>query len=161
MKINRLWAPWRIKYIRNKKSKKCIFCEGVKHKNKEYIILRTKYSIAMLNIYPYNNGHIMVSPVRHIKDLSQLKEDETLDLFRVLNKVKRLLDRALKPDGYNIGINISKAAGAGIIGHLHIHVVPRWIGDSNFMPIVANTKLIPQSLEELYRQLKHAKSKTD
>ncbi len=103
---------------------------------------------------------MMVSPVRHIKELSQLKEVEVLDLIKTLNYTKRLLDKVLKPQGYNIGVNISEAAGAGIVGHLHIHIVPRWRGDTNFMPIVANTKVISQSLDELYKRLKYAKSKT-
>ena len=159
--MDRLWAPWRIKYIKTKKSKKCIFCEGVKHKRKNYVILKTSHSIAMLNIFPYNNGHVMVAPIRHVSRLSQLKEGEALDLFRTLNKVQVLLDEALKPHGYNIGINISKSAGAGITGHLHIHIVCRWQGDTNFMPTLYGTKIISQSLDELYKQLKHAKSKTD
>jgi ATP adenylyltransferase len=161
MKIDRLWAPWRIKYIKIKKSKKCVFCEGIKYKRKNYIILKTSHSIAMLNIFPYNNGHVMVAPIRHINRLSQLKEKETLDLFRTLNKVQILLDRVLKPQGYNIGINISKSAGAGITGHLHIHIVCRWQGDTNFMTTIYDTKIISQSLDELYKQLKYAESKTN
>jgi len=96
----------------------------------------------------------MVSPIRHIRELSQLKEAEALDLFKTLNDTKKLLDKVLKPQGYNIGVNISKVAGAGEAGHLHIHIVPRWIGDANFMTILYNTKVISQSLDELYRQLK-------
>lgn len=103
----------------------------------------------------------MVSPIRHIRDLSQLKETEAIDLFRALNKVKRLLNTVLKPKGYNIGINTSRDAGAGISGHLHVHIVPRWTGDTNFMPIVYNTKIISQSLDELYKKLKYANSKTN
>lgn len=160
--MDKLWAPWRIKYIKNaKKTKECIFCESLKHKDKHYVIFRTEHSIAMLNIFPYNNGHIMVSPVKHIREFSQLNGAEILDLIKALNKTKELLGKLLKPDGYNIGINISRAAGAGIAGHLHIHIVPRWNGDTNFMPVLYNTKIVSQSLEELYKQLKNAKSKTD
>jgi ATP adenylyltransferase len=159
--MDRLWAPWRIKYIRAKKHKRCIFCEGLKSKGKNYIIFKTEHSISILNIFPYNNGHVMISPVRHIREISKLKECEILDLFHNLNNVKKLLDKVLKPDGYNIGLNISKEAGAGITGHLHIHLVPRWRGDTNFIPIISNTKIISQSLSELYKRLKHAKSKTD
>ncbi len=151
----RLWAPWRMSYISNPKAKKCIFCNPDK-----YVILKTAHSIAMLNIFPYNNGHMMVAPLKHIKDISQLNEAEAIDLFGVINKTKTLLDKILKPQGYNIGINLSRAAGAGIPGHLHIHIVPRWNGDANFMPVIARTKVISQSIEELYKQLKHAKSKT-
>ncbi len=102
----------------------------------------------------------MLSPIRHLSSPAQLKEPEALDLFRALNKAKDILDKALKPQGYNIGINISKVAGAGITGHLHIHIVPRWQGDTNFMPVIYNTKIISQSLNELYKQLKKAGEKT-
>lgn len=115
----------------------------------------------MLNIFPYNNGHIMISPLRHIKEFSQLKEAEMIDLFKALNRAKSLLDKVLKPHGYNIGINISKVAGAGIPGHLHIHIVPRWRGDTNFMPVIYNTRVISQSLRELQKKLKNAQSKKD
>ncbi len=154
--MDKLWAPWRIGYIKNKKSKKCIFCA-----RKSYLLFKTRYSLAMLNRFPYNNGHVMIAPLRHIAKTSGLREEEALDLFRCLNKVIGLLDKVLKPHGYNAGINISKAAGAGIPGHLHIHIVPRWNADSNFMPVLADTKIISQSLEELLRQLKNAQSKSD
>ena len=113
----------------------------------------------MLNIFPYNNGHILVSPRRHIREFGQLKSLEILDLINSLNKAKELLDKVLKPDGYNIGINISRSAGAGITGHLHIHIVPRWIGDTNFMPVLYDTKIVSQSLDELHEQLKNAQAK--
>ena len=103
----------------------------------------------------------MLSPKRHVRDFTLLEDIEILDLFRALEKSKRLLEKVLNPDGYNIGINMSKSAGAGIAGHMHIHIVPRWIGDTNFMPVLNQTKIISQSLDELYRRLKHAESKTD
>jgi ATP adenylyltransferase len=161
--MNKLWAPWRAKYITGKKDKGCIFCRAAKSKSKvkSYLIFKTKHSILMLNIFPYNNGHVMVSPIRHIRDFSFLRQEEVLDLFAALNKAKKLLDKVLKPHGYNIGINISKAAGAGIAGHMHIHIVPRWIGDTNFMPVLNDAKIISQSLDELYKRLKHAGSKTN
>lgn len=117
--------------------------------------------MALLNIFPYNNGHVMVSTIRHIKDFSQLSELEIVDLFKVLNRAKVLLDKVLEPHGYNIGINISKIAGAGIPGHLHIHIVPRWKGDTNFMPVTGDTRVISQSLDELFKKLKNAQSKAD
>jgi ATP adenylyltransferase len=159
--MDRLWAPWRIKYIKSKKQKRCIFCLAAKSPSKNYALLKTKYSVAMLNIYPYNNGHIMVSPIRHTGEPGQLTEDEIIDLWKTLNKVKKLLQKTLNPEGYNIGINIDKTAGAGITGHLHIHIVPRWKGDTNFMPALYNTKIVSQSLQELFKTLKHAQSKTD
>jgi ATP adenylyltransferase len=154
--MDRLWAPWRITYIRGNKKKKCIFCLANKSRQKQnYVVLKTRYSISVMNIFPYNNGHLMVSPIRHVGELQKLKDFEVLDLFKTLTKVKRLLDKVLKPDGYNIGINISEVAGAGIPGHLHIHIVPRWKGDTNFMPVLAETKIISQSLDELYKQLRN------
>lgn len=159
--MDKLWAPWRIKYIQSEKSKGCIFCRAKRNTAKSYCILRSRHSLAILNVYPYNNGHIMVSPIRHVKDLSALRETETQDLLKTLQKVKRLLDKVLKPHGYNIGVNLESAAGAGIAGHLHIHIVPRWRGDTNFMPVLYNTKIISQSLDELYKRLKNAGSKTD
>lgn len=159
--MDRLWAPWRIKYIRAEKQKGCIFCKISSAKGKDYVIFKTKHSISVLNIFPYNNGHVMVSPKRHISELSKLKEIEILDLFKTLIKTKKLLTNVLKPDGYNIGINTSRSAGAGIAGHLHIHIVPRWKGDINFMTTLYDTRIISQSLDELYKRLKHARSKTD
>jgi len=113
----------------------------------------------MLNLYPYNNGHAMVYPNRHVKDLTALKEVEILDLIKTLNQTKKILDWVLKPQGYNIGINISTISGAGITGHLHIHIVPRWKGDTNFMPVIYNTKIISQSLKDLYKCINNVKSK--
>ncbi len=157
--IDRLWAPWRAHYIRGKKIRGCLFCR--RHKGlKDYIIFKTEHAIARLNIFPYNNGHIMVSPLRHVPGLDKLKDEEALDLFRAVKKAQRLLDRTIKPQGYNIGINIGKLAGAGISGHLHIHIVPRWAGDTNFMPTVFNTKVISEALGSLYNELKDAQSKT-
>lgn len=159
--MDKLWAPWRIKYLRATKKSKCIFCEAVKSTNKDYVVFKTKLSICLLNIYPYNNGHVMVSPKKHTGNMEDLKKDEILDLFLALNTAKKLLKKTLDPEGYNIGINLSEVAGAGIPGHLHIHIVPRWIGDTNFMPVLYNTKIISQSLDELHKRLKHAYSKTN
>lgn len=115
----------------------------------------------MLNIFPYNNGHIMIAPNRHVGDIARLNDKELADLFFTLRQAKLLLDKTLKPQGYNIGINLGSVAGAGIAGHLHIHIVPRWKADVNFMPAVYNTKVISQSLDELYKRLNDAKSKSD
>ncbi|MDD5594885.1 MAG: HIT domain-containing protein [Candidatus Omnitrophica bacterium] len=152
--MDKLWAPWRIKYISAKKQKGCLFCNTVKKQNKDFLVFKDKYAICILNIFPYNNGHLMVAPIKHTRDLSKLNDKETLGLMQSLKKAERLLEKVLKPQGYNIGVNIGSAAGAGITGHLHIHIVPRWKGDTNFMPIIYKTKIISQSLEELYRLLK-------
>src|SRR3989338_1212924 len=106
MNTDRLWAPWRINYIRNCRQKKCIFCESIKNIRKNFVILKTHFSVAMLNIFPYNNGHVMISPLRHVKELGLLRKPEMLDLFSTLTKTKALLQKVLKPDGFNIGINI-------------------------------------------------------
>ena len=158
--MDKLWAPWRVKYVTKilAKTKKCVFCQILREKNdhKNYIFLRTKYSFAVLNIYPYNNGHILVMPYRHVNDIDKLSGAELQDMMALLNKAKKLLNKILKPKGYNIGINIGRAAGAGFPGHVHVHIVPRWYGDVNFMPVLANTKIISQSLRTLWKQLIHA-----
>jgi ATP adenylyltransferase len=160
---DKLWAPWRIKYLTSPKDKGCIFCKALKSKKQEGVIFRRDHSFCILNIFPYNNGHVMIAPNRHVKDLAALKDSELLDLLGSVNTAKAVIDKALKPDGYNIGINISKHAGAGIPGHIHIHIVPRWQGDTNFMPVLYNTKVISQSLKELQKTLKtsYAGSKTN
>jgi ATP adenylyltransferase len=155
--MDKLWAPWRINYISSEiKIKGCIFCRAKKSKLNDYVIFKTKKSICLLNIYPYNNGHLLVSPLRHIAGIELLSQEEILDMFKCLKRAKRLLEKVLKPQGYNLGFNLGRNAGAGIIGHLHLHIVPRWVGDTNFMPVIGNTKVISQSLEELSRRLKNA-----
>jgi ATP adenylyltransferase len=152
--MDRLWAPWRIKYISGKKRKGCIFCKASQEKS--HVIFKTKRSVVMLNTFPYNNGHLMIAPLKHTAELSRLTEPEMLDLLRSLQRAKSLLDKILKPHGYNIGINLSESAGAGIADHLHIHIVPRWKGDTNFMPVFYGTKIISQSLDELAKRLRRA-----
>lgn len=160
--MDRLWAPWRMKYIKVKKQKKCIFCQSLKTKRKNYVIFKGRHSFSLLNIFPYNNGHVLVSPIRHIQEFSQLNDNEILDLFKTLDNTKKMLGKVLKPHGYNIGINISASAGAGETRHLHIHIVPRWRGDTNFMTTLYNTKVISQALDELYKNLKkYARPKSD
>jgi len=156
--MDKLWAPWRINYISRPqgRSKGCIFCQAKKSKSKDDVIFKTQFSIVMLNIYPYNNGHMLISPLRHIRDISQMQENEILDMFECLNKAKNLLQKVLSPQGYNIGLNLARVAGAGITGHLHLHIVPRWAGDTNFMPVVFGTKIISQSLGQLAKKLKYA-----
>lgn len=155
--MDRLWAPWRINYVSSKKKQKgCIFCLAKKSALSDYVIFKTKKSICLLNRYPYNNGHIMICPLRHISDISEAKEEEVLDIFKSLKRAKDLLQKVLRPHGYNIGFNLGRAAGAGITGHLHLHIVPRWLGDYNFMPSISGSKVISQSLDELSKLLKNA-----
>lgn len=159
--MDKLWAPWRVKYITglSKKPKGCIFCKITRDKKdkKNYVISRSKHAFSVLNIYPYNNGHILVVPYRHVGDFIHLSKEEKEDLWGLLETTKRLLDKTLKPSGYNVGMNIGKMAGAGFPNHIHIHIVPRWGGDVNFMPVTGNTKVISQSLQALLKKLKKCK----
>ncbi|MFH1868303.1 MAG: HIT domain-containing protein [Candidatus Omnitrophota bacterium] len=154
--MNKIWAPWRSKFIYSRKRKGCVFCMARDAKNDKisYVLKRTKYSFSVLNIYPYNNGHIMISPKRHKATLGELKKPELTDMIMLLNEMTLLLEKKLNPHGFNIGMNAGKAAGAGYPGHLHIHIVPRWNGDTNFMPVLSDTKIISESLDSLYERLK-------
>ncbi|MBU4313002.1 MAG: HIT domain-containing protein [Candidatus Omnitrophica bacterium] len=151
--MDKLWAPWRSRFVKARKKKGCIFCMGKRKDKNAFIVKKTKFSFALLNIYPYNNGHVMVSPCRHVKDLKGLTDKELLDIMKLVRDMQVLLEKRLKPHGFNIGINMGKVAGAGYKDHVHIHIVPRWRGDVNFMPVTGNTKVIPQSLEELRKLL--------
>ncbi|UCH12487.1 MAG: HIT domain-containing protein [Candidatus Omnitrophota bacterium] len=157
--MKKIWAPWRSKYIYLRKRKGCIFCKAAKVKKdeKHFVVERTPLCFSMLNIYPYNNGHLMVAPYRHKTSLIDFSQDELCDLIILVKKSLRLIDKVLKPDGYNLGFNIGKIAGAGFAGHLHMHIVPRWQGDTNFMPVLTQTKIMSESLDSLYRRLKSAK----
>jgi ATP adenylyltransferase len=150
--MDKLWAPWRSKFIKIRKIKGCIFCLKACG-GKKLIVKKTRHSFAMLNIYPYNNGHIMVSPFRHVRDLKGLNDEELLDIIKLTRDMQAKLEKKLRPHGFNIGINTGRLAGAGYKDHLHIHIVPRWEGDSNFMPVIAGAKVMPQSLKELYKLL--------
>ncbi len=154
-----IWAPWRSKFIYTRKRRGCIFCRArdARDTAKHFVIQKTRHSFSMLNLYPYNNGHIMVVPKRHKGSLEDLSAAELSDMMSLLNKTTGLLTKMLKPKGYNIGINIGKVSGAGFPGHVHIHVVPRWEGDTNFMPVFSDNKIISESLSALYERLiKHA-----
>ncbi len=155
-----LWAPWREKYIKQCGFKKdgCIFCQILKAKQdaKHYIFLRSAHSFAVLNIYPFSGGHFLVIPNRHVGDISALTADERADIMDLLADTKDLMDRAYRPEAFNVGMNLGSAAGAGIPEHLHIHVVPRWKGDVNFMPAIFGTKVIPVALDKVYKRLKDA-----
>lgn len=156
--MDKLWAPWRLNYITKiiKEEKGCVFCRIFKEKKdkQNFIFLRRRYSYAVLNIYPYNNGHILIVSNRHVNDLDKLTKQEREDMLDLLQEAKALLTKVIKPAGFNVGINLGRLAGAGFPGHLHIHLVPRWRGDVNFMPVVGNTKVISQSLKSLYDKLK-------
>ncbi len=158
----RLWAPWRLSYIaqtRRPRKKGCLFCGKKKRGSKDSgggILTRGRWGFSLLNRYPYNNGHLMVAPYRHVGKLSALTVQEWQELFWLIQDALDRLDEVLHPDGYNLGINVGKAAGAGIPGHLHLHIVPRWNGDTNFMPVTADTKVISQSMTSALALLRQA-----
>jgi len=154
--MEKLWAPWRKEFILGKKEKGCIFCKRHKgKKDKENLILfRGKLSFVIMNKYPYNTGHLMVAPYRHVGKLEKMKQEELLDLASLTQKCVAVLKKTMKPQGFNLGMNLEKVSGAGVADHLHVHIVPRWTGDTNFMPVLGNTKLISLALKDTYEQLK-------
>jgi ATP adenylyltransferase len=157
--MDQLWAPWRLAYIaappKSADESECFICRGLAASNDRahLIALRTAHSCVVLNRFPYNNGHLLVAPLAHKGQLFELTDEELLDLQHVLRRMMGVLTQAMKPDGYNVGLNLGRVAGAGLPGHLHWHIVPRWNGDTNFMPVVADTKVISQSLDALYGML--------
>ncbi|MFQ6091695.1 MAG: HIT domain-containing protein [bacterium] len=153
--MERLWAPWRMKYILGEKSNGCIFCNGAGSDDdrKSLVLHRGEKCFVMMNQFPYNNGHVMIAPFRHEARLEDLDEDESLDLMRLLQLSVRAMGKVLNPHGFNVGINVGQVAGAGVADHVHMHVVPRWGGDTNFMPVLSETKVINEELERTYCKL--------
>jgi ATP adenylyltransferase len=159
-----LWAPWRIEYITGSKSGECIFCAAAARTGggpAEYPLDRGKRCFTMLNAFPYAPGHIMVAPVRHVDSLEQLEDEELLELMQLARRGTAALRAAMTPDGFNVGLNLGTVAGAGIADHLHLHVVPRWQGDTNFMPLLAETHVIPQALQASRDALEEALAHAD
>jgi len=154
--MKQLWAPWRIDYIRGEKPMACILCEKPNSKQDEvnHILHRGAEGFIMMNLYPYNNGHLMVSPYAHVNTLEALSDATTTNLMGMIKASLSALQKAFSPEGANIGLNLGKAAGAGIDDHLHFHVVPRWVGDTNFMTVVGDHRVIPEDINETYRLLK-------
>ena len=154
MKI--LWAPWRMAYIKSSDRKTgCIFCEKPKEdRDRENLILyRGKKCFIILNRYPYTNGHLMIAPYRHVGEIEELREEELLECMKLLQESVKALKKVYNPDGFNIGLNIGKIAGAGVEGHIHFHIVPRWSGDTNFMQVFSETRVMPELLQETYDKL--------
>lgn len=156
--MERLWAPWRLEYIAAERPDGCIFCDFPARDEDEKlkILLRGEYAFVIMNTFPYSNGHVMVTPYRHVADITELADEENLEIMRLTQKCCAALTQVCRPDGFNIGMNLGAAAGAGIAGHLHMHIVPRWIGDTNFMPVLGDAKVIPEALETTYAKLKEA-----
>lgn len=153
-----LWAPWRIEYILGPKEAGCIFCDKPKQSNDRdnFIVHRGELAFVIMNKYPYNNGHLMAVPYRHESAFDRLSAEEMAEMMALLQKSSRALQRIMRPHGFNIGMNVGSAAGAGIDDHLHFHIVPRWSGDTNFMPVVGHTKVISEGLWETWAHLREA-----
>jgi len=153
--MKRIWAPWRKHYVEQGTPEGCIFClkAAAGDDVKQHVIARGESCFSMLNRFPYNSGHLMVSPFRHLPGLGSLDVRELTEMMVMVRDSISLLDRKLGPDGFNVGINLGRAAGAGVADHVHIHIVPRWEGDTNFMLVLGETRVIPHALDEMYEKL--------
>lgn len=153
-----IWAPWRMEFIRAHKGPGCFLCEAFeapRERDRENLVLcRRETAFVIMNRFPYNNGHIMIAPSRHEGQLEALNQEELSAITRLVQASVKILKEQMRAEGFNIGVNIGRAAGAGVVDHLHVHIVPRWIGDTNFMPVLADCHVIPQALDELYERLR-------
>lgn len=156
--MKRLWAPWRMTYIKNVKREEegCVFCiKPAQTDDKENLLLfRGKKCFVLMNLFPYNNGHLMIIPYQHTSDILDIDKETSGEMWKLLCLSKKALTTVMNPDGFNTGMNIGRGAGAGIDQHIHMHIVPRWNGDTNFMPVIGDTKVISQALSETYDALK-------
>ncbi|MEO0083000.1 MAG: HIT domain-containing protein [candidate division WOR-3 bacterium] len=155
--MKQIWAPWRMQYIKQCQTAKtkndgCFLC--LPNKKNSYVVYQGKYCYIMLNRFPYNPGHLMIVPYRHLGSIEQLSESESQEMFQLMNYSISALKQTMKPEGFNIGINIGNVAGAGVPDHIHIHLVPRWLGDTNFLPVLTDTKIINQALKDTKQKLK-------
>jgi ATP adenylyltransferase len=158
-----LWAPWRIEYILAPKTGECIFCEAAdgNEPHARWVVDRSEHCFTLLNAYPYGPGHVLVAPRRHVAELDELRSEETLELMALARRAVAGLRAAMSPDGFNLGLNLGTVAGAGIADHLHLHAVPRWEGDTSFMPVLADTRVVPQSLDASKQVLLEALGRLD
>jgi ATP adenylyltransferase len=157
--MKRLWAPWRMEYITEESRPGCLFCRVIEHpddKDAELVVWRPEGAVVMLNKFPYNAGHVMVAPVAHKGGLEDLDDAESADLMRALRRTITVLRASLKPEGFNIGANIGRVAGAGMPDHVHLHVVPRWNGDTNFMPVLGEVKVVNEHVTQTAAKLREA-----
>jgi ATP adenylyltransferase len=155
--MQRLWAPWRLSYVQGERNREgCIFCRAAKPGDDaaHHVLHRGERCFAMLNAYPYNSGHLMVAPRRHVPSLEDLDADELLELMTLTQRSLGALREAYGPDGFNLGVNEGEIAGAGFADHVHLHVVPRWAADNNFMAVTGDTRVLPQSLDDSYAALR-------
>ena len=153
--MKQLWAPWRMEYINSERTEGCIFCILPRENDddKNHILYRGESAFIIMNIFPYNSAHLMVSPYRHIDCLTKLDSNESTELNRLTDACINTLKTVINPEGFNVGYNIGKAAGAGYDEHIHCHIVPRWVGDTNFMPVLGETKVHPEHLKATYNKL--------
>jgi ATP adenylyltransferase len=151
--MEKLYAPWRMTYIKSKKPKGCIFCKD-SMRSGDLVLYEGKTTFVMMNRYPYISGHLMIIPFRHVSQMEDLFPEEKREIFDLQAICVKILKEAVKPDGFNIGMNLGKAAGAGVDDHIHVHIVPRWIGDTNFMSVVGDTRVIPEDIHRTCEFLK-------
>ncbi len=158
--MQRLWAGWRMSYIESARTGEsgCIFCTkpAVGNDEQELLLERGRTCFTMLNAFPYNTGHLMVAPLRHVDSFSGLDDDERVDLLTLVGRAEEILRREYRPQGFNMGVNLGEAAGAGVLGHLHVHVVPRWSGDTNFMAAIGEARVLPEALGRTFERLRQA-----
>ncbi len=156
--MKHLWTPWRMAYLQNNVPKPdgCIFCLAAACPEKDaatLVLYRGQHTFIILNLYPYSNGHLMIAPFVHAESIELLPPETLLEIMALSNKSLAVLRKAYNPQGFNLGINIGNAAGAGVPGHVHLHIVPRWLGDSNFMTTLADTRVIPETIQQTYERL--------
>ena len=152
-----LWAPWRIEYIRGPKTKECFFCvKGGRDCLEDHVIRRGELAFVLLNDFPYNSGHVLVAPYRHVSTLAALTAAERQEVLDLLIQAQDVLTKVMRPQGFNVGFNVGEAAGAGVKDHVHGHVVPRWNGDTNFMPVLGGPRVVPEALDDTARILREA-----
>ena len=156
--MKHLWSPWRMRYLTEFKKKGCVFCGALALEDgpENLIVSRGQRSFVILNAFPYTSGHLMVLPYQHVPGLSDLDEETRAEMMEMVTKSSQVLRTLYTPEGFNIGINMGEAAGAGIEEHIHIHIVPRWMGDTNFMTAIGQTRVLPEALEDTYRRVKDA-----
>lgn len=154
--MEHIWAPWRIDYLQMEKPDGCIFCEEPKEDNDaaNYILYRGEHNFVIMNSYPYNPGHLMVAPYRHLDSLEKLTEAELHEHYEIVRWSVTVLRQVFSPAGFNVGMNLGRVAGAGIEDHIHTHIVPRWLGDTSFMPVLADVRVIPEAMADTYAKLK-------
>ncbi len=154
--MKQIWAPWRMEYIQMKKAEGCILCEEPRQESDaiNYILYRGGKNFVIMNSYPYNPGHLMIAPYRHVASLEELTDEELHEHFDIVSRSIKVLRQVFSPGGFNLGINIGKVAGAGIVDHVHTHIVPRWQGDTNFMTVISDIRVVPEALDKTYQKLK-------